>query len=58
MNSETTARLDRGKVYAVYCDGIGCNRLDEGRLQNSRGWDFAPRSCSEGSIGGATMGIR
>ena len=51
MNSETTARLDRGKVYVVYCDGIGCNA-------NARGWDFAPRSCSEGSIGGAATVIR
>ena len=25
MNAETTARLNRGKVYVVYCDGIGCN---------------------------------
>ena len=55
MNSETTARLDRGKVYVVYCDGIGCNASTK---EISRGWDFAPRSCLEGSIGGAAMVIR
>src|SRR6202035_4021094 len=25
MNAETSAQLDRSKVYVVYCDGIGCN---------------------------------
>jgi 3-mercaptopyruvate sulfurtransferase SseA len=25
---------------------------------NSRGWDFAPRNCSGGSIGGAATGIQ
>ena len=25
MSADTTAQLDRGKVYVVYCDGIGCN---------------------------------
>lgn len=25
MNATSTARLDRTKVYVVYCDGIGCN---------------------------------
>jgi len=25
MNEASTRRLDRGKVYVVYCDGIGCN---------------------------------
>jgi hypothetical protein len=25
MTAETTAGLDRSKVYVVYCDGIGCN---------------------------------
>src|SRR5215472_5381746 len=25
MSAETTAQLDRSKVYVVYCDGIGCN---------------------------------
>ena len=27
---ETTARLDRSKVYIVYCDGIGCNASTKG----------------------------
>jgi 3-mercaptopyruvate sulfurtransferase SseA len=30
MSAETTARLDRSKIYVVYCDGIGCN---QGRAQ-------------------------
>jgi rhodanese-related sulfurtransferase len=30
MNSETTASLDRSKVYVVYCDGIGCNASTKG----------------------------
>lgn len=25
MNAESTAQLDRSKVYITYCDGIGCN---------------------------------
>ena len=25
MDTTTTARLDRSKVYVTYCDGIGCN---------------------------------
>ena len=27
MSAETTAGLDRTKVYVVYCDGIGCIRI-------------------------------
>ena len=57
MNAETVARFDRSKVYVVYCDGIGCNASPRA-LTNSRGWDFAPRNCSEGSTGGAAMVIR
>jgi hypothetical protein len=57
MNSETTAPLNRGKVYIVYRDGIGGNASTKA-LTNARGWDFAPRSCSEGSIGGAATVIR
>jgi len=30
MSAETTAGLDRGKVYVVYCDGIGCNASTKG----------------------------
>jgi rhodanese-related sulfurtransferase len=33
MTRETTARLDRGKVYVVYCDGIGCNASTKGAYQ-------------------------
>ena len=36
MNSETTARLDRGKVYVVYCDGIGCNASTKGAYKLAR----------------------
>ena len=30
MNRTSTAQLDRGKVYVVYCDGIGCNASTKG----------------------------
>ena len=30
MNAASTARLDRGKVHIVYCDGIGCNGSTKG----------------------------
>jgi rhodanese-related sulfurtransferase len=30
MNVETIAGLDHGKVYVVYCDGIGCNASTKG----------------------------
>ena len=30
MTAETTAKLDRSKVYVVYCDGIGCNASTKG----------------------------
>src|SRR5215470_1199815 len=30
MSAETTAPLDRSKVYVVYCDGIGCNASTKG----------------------------
>ena len=30
MNPDTTAQLDRTKVYVVYCDGIGCNASTKG----------------------------
>ena len=30
MNVENTVRLDRSKVYVVYCDGIGCNASTKG----------------------------
>ncbi|MBT0570906.1 rhodanese-like domain-containing protein [Curvibacter sp. CHRR-16] len=30
MTAESTARLDRSKVYVTYCDGIGCNGSTKG----------------------------
>ena len=36
MSAETTARLDRGKVYVVYCDGIGCNASTKGAHKLAR----------------------
>ena len=30
MSADSTARLDRDKVYVVYCDGIGCNASTKG----------------------------
>jgi rhodanese-related sulfurtransferase len=33
MNAAATAALDRGKVYVVYCDGIGCNGSTKGAYQ-------------------------
>jgi hypothetical protein len=36
MKSESTARLDRGKVYVVYGDGIGCNASTKGAYKLAR----------------------
>lgn len=30
MTPESTAQLDRSKVYVTYCDGIGCNGSTKG----------------------------
>ena len=30
MDAVSAARLDRGKVHVVYCDGIGCNASTKG----------------------------
>jgi len=30
MTAESTASLDRSKVYVTYCDGIGCNGSTKG----------------------------
>ena len=30
MDAESTATLDRSKVYVTYCDGIGCNGSTKG----------------------------
>lgn len=36
MSSQSTAALDRDKVYVVYCDGIGCNGSTKGAFKLSR----------------------
>ena len=36
MSAETTARLDRTKLYVVYCDGIGCNGSTKGAYKLAR----------------------
>jgi rhodanese-related sulfurtransferase len=36
MSAETTTRLDRSKVYVVYCDGIGCNASTKGAYKLAR----------------------
>ena len=36
MTAETTARLDRSKVYVLYCDGIGCNASTKGAYKLAR----------------------
>jgi len=36
MTAEITARLDRSKVYVVYCDGIGCNASTKGAYKLAR----------------------
>ena len=33
MNADTTAHLDREKLYITYCDGIGCNASTKGALR-------------------------
>ncbi|RLT93514.1 rhodanese-like domain-containing protein [Ketobacter sp.] len=32
MNAESTAHLDKSKLYVTYCDGIGCNASTKGAL--------------------------
>jgi rhodanese-related sulfurtransferase len=36
MNAETTQHLDKNSVYAVYCDGIGCNASIKGALNMTK----------------------
>ncbi|KNC07108.1 rhodanese [Pantoea sp. RIT-PI-b] len=33
MNAQSTAHLDRSKVYVTYCDGIGCNGSTKAALK-------------------------
>ena len=36
MDETTTRHLDRSKLYACYCDGIGCNGSTRGALKMTR----------------------
>ena|SRR5712691_3465053 len=36
MTRDSTWHLDRGKVYVVYCDGIGCNASTKGTYKLSQ----------------------
>jgi rhodanese-related sulfurtransferase len=36
MNKASTMHLDKGFVYVVYCDGIGCNASTKGALNMTR----------------------
>jgi rhodanese-related sulfurtransferase len=36
MSAVTAARLDRSKIYVVYCDGIGCNASTKGAYKLAR----------------------
>lgn len=36
MDADSTAHLDRSKVYVTYCDGIGCNGSTKGAYKLAR----------------------
>ena len=36
MNEESTAHLDKSKMYVCYCDGIGCNASTKGALNMAK----------------------
>jgi rhodanese-related sulfurtransferase len=36
MDEKTTSHLDKTKLYACYCDGIGCNGSTRGALNMAR----------------------
>lgn len=36
MDANSTAHLDRSKVYVTYCDGIGCNGSTKGAYKLAR----------------------
>ena len=36
MSAKSIVRLDRSKVYVVYCDGIGCNASTKGAYKLAR----------------------
>jgi rhodanese-related sulfurtransferase len=35
MNAESTAKLDKSRIYVTYCDGIGCNASTKGAFKLS-----------------------
>ncbi len=35
MTRESTAALDRSRLFVVYCDGVGCNASTKGALRLS-----------------------
>lgn len=36
MNQESTAKLDKSKIYICYCDGIGCNGSTRGSINMAK----------------------
>ena len=36
MNEQSTAHLDKAKIYVTYCDGIGCNASTKGALSMTK----------------------
>jgi len=36
MSEDTTADLDKSKIYVCYCDGIGCNGSTKGSLKMTK----------------------
>ena len=36
MDRQSTARLDRSRLYVTYCDGIGCNASTKGALKMAK----------------------
>jgi rhodanese-related sulfurtransferase len=36
MNEESTKNLDKSKLYACYCKGVGCNASTHGALKMSK----------------------
>ena len=36
MSKKSTRHLDRGALYVIYCDGIGCNASTKGALNMAR----------------------
>jgi hypothetical protein len=55
MTIGSTERLDRRKVYVIYCDGIGRKPSTKG-ADKLGSWGSAPKNCSAGSTGGGCRG--